>query len=39
MWKTFMEMLEVPFSADGSTLYPVRDTGRGYSPDESDYIR
>ena len=28
-------VLEVPFSADGSTLYPVPGTGRGYIPDES----
>jgi Putative restriction endonuclease len=31
-------VLEVPFSADGSTLYPVPGTGRGYIPDESYYI-
>jgi Uma2 family endonuclease len=32
-------VLEIPFSADGSTLYPVPGTGRGYVPDESYYIR
>jgi Uma2 family endonuclease len=32
-------VLEIPFSADGSTLYPVPGTGRGYIPDESYYIQ
>jgi Uma2 family endonuclease len=31
-------VLEIPFSADGSTLYPVPGTGRGYVPDESYFI-
>jgi hypothetical protein len=39
MRKTFMEMLAIPFLADGSTLYPVPGTGRGHIPDESDYTR
>jgi hypothetical protein len=30
-------VLEIPFSAEGSTLYPVPGTGRGYIPDESSY--
>src|SRR3954469_9433157 len=30
---------KIPFSADGSTLYPVPGTGRGYIPDESYYIQ
>lgn len=32
-------VLEIPFSADGSTLYPVPGTGRGYIPDESYYLQ
>jgi Uma2 family endonuclease len=32
-------VLEIPFSADGSTLYAVPGTGRGYIPDESYSIR
>jgi Uma2 family endonuclease len=32
-------VLEIPFSADGSTLYPIPGTGRGYIPDESYYIQ
>ena len=32
-------VLKVPFSADGSTLYTVPGTGRGYIPDESYYIQ
>src|SRR4051812_38819497 len=32
-------VLEIPFSADGSTLYPIPGTGRGYMPDESYYIQ
>jgi hypothetical protein len=32
-------VLEIPFSADGSTLYPVPGTGRGYIPDESYFIQ
>jgi hypothetical protein len=32
-------VLEVPFSADGSTLYPIPGTGHGYIPDESYYIQ
>jgi hypothetical protein len=32
-------VLEIPFSADGSTLYLVAGTGRGYIPDESYYIQ
>jgi Uma2 family endonuclease len=32
-------VLEIPFSADGSTLYSVPGTGRGYVPDESYYIQ
>lgn len=32
-------VLEIPFSAEGSTLYAVPGTGRGYIPDESYYIR
>src|SRR3954469_24620817 len=32
-------VLEIPFSADGSTLYPVPGTGRGYVPDESYFLQ
>jgi len=32
-------VLKIPFSAEGSTLYAVPGTGRGYIPDESYYIR
>jgi hypothetical protein len=32
-------VLEIPFSADGSTLYPIPGTGHGYIPDESYYIQ
>src|SRR5262249_23784109 len=32
-------VLEIPFSADGSTLYPVPGPGRGYVPDESYFIQ
>jgi hypothetical protein len=32
-------VLEIPFSAHGSTLYAVPETGRGYIPDESYYIQ